>query len=375
MIIGLCFLVIFGIFIPPVNADPVDPYIRPLEGRVTTHSNEVIQSFPSYLTGMFHPGIVSNLEGNRYCQIESEVPDFHDCEEFSAEIEGIARRSHADEFTAKVNDPVTFQEKGLPVTVQDDGGTGIYTMRFGANPQKLENHKEVLEYLEKTVLQDAGFFNLDTEEILQSILKTHEHMVQKLPAAYGLLKGGEFRDQAMVITGERSGNSFNELSEIVLQRGGTQTDVRNLKKVIQKMNKYGSFEKAKLHFTKKELKSFGKLGHIPPAPEELAEEMSAFVEQMKELGPQVIDRTVDGVAAAAWVHQEIGRIHPFEDANGRVARSWMNTFLQLGGYEAVIFPNDDLYTEAVDDDQRRPGNFANYLSEIIGWNREQKNLD
>ncbi len=47
----------------------------------------------------------------------------------------------------------------------------------------------------------------------------------------------------------------------------------------------------------------------------------SLIDEIQQLGILVRDREIDPIVTAARVHEEIGRIHPFLDANGRFARA------------------------------------------------------
>jgi Fic family protein len=95
--------------------------------------------------------------------------------------------------------------------------------------------------------------------------------------------------------------------------------------------------------------------------DDFAVKFKAFAEQ--DLHP---------VALAAWVHCELGRIHPFVDGNGRLSRLLLNAILVRGGYEPVIFFNDDAYSLAVNEDESSPGAFATYLAKLIRQQNDEK---
>lgn len=69
-------------------------------------------------------------------------------------------------------------------------------------------------------------------------------------------------------------------------------------------------------------------------------------------------------AVAAFVHMELVNIHGFDDANGRLARDFMNAELKRGGYLPIVILDDAAYTQAIREDQKNPGAFADYLASI-----------
>ncbi len=69
----------------------------------------------------------------------------------------------------------------------------------------------------------------------------------------------------------------------------------------------------------------------------------------RDLTARLRQKDIDYIDLAAWVHTEIIRIKPYDDANGRLARILMNTILRLGHHPIVIFDNTDDYLQAVHD--------------------------
>lgn len=70
------------------------------------------------------------------------------------------------------------------------------------------------------------------------------------------------------------------------------------------------------------------------------------------------------VVLAAWAHQELIKLHPLEDGNGRLARIFMNAILKFFDIDPIVFLDDDEYVDAIKKDIKTPGVFANYLIEV-----------
>lgn len=72
--------------------------------------------------------------------------------------------------------------------------------------------------------------------------------------------------------------------------------------------------------------------HVPPQPYLIEPQMELFMatfKQKEELGEHPI-------LIAAYLHDELVRIHPFIDGNGRTSRLLMNLYLMRSGYLPVI---------------------------------------
>nr|NGX47938.1 hypothetical protein [Chlamydiota bacterium] len=339
-----------------------------LQGRV---ENNTITKFPPWYDRVFHAEFVSNVRGNRYCKIDTDFPRLSDCEWFSEYVEENFAEQAPQTYEDLLASTKTESEKGAFVQVTD-ANTGIFQINFGTNPQKLENHKMVLRYLEKNFLQNPQFFDQSPEAIVEEIKKTHKMIVEGLPDPKEQLTPGKFRTGFSFVTEDRDDETVETVYAIMRKNGAKNRDIQTIDQIRNKMRKHGNAVYEVLTFQEKKALKF--LGYLPPAPEKIETKMLNFATKFKRIGDGVRKGTKDAVEAAAWVHQQLGNIHPFGDANGRVARPWMNAVLQLGGYKAIVFPDDDAYTVAVSKDQRKKGKFVDFLREVIDWNNEQPEL-
>ena len=105
--------------------------------------------------------------------------------------------------------------------------------------------------------------------------------------------------------------------------------------------------------------------HTPPPPFMLSEEMEHFMNDFKH-------RETEGqhpVLLAAYLHDELVRIHPFIDGNGRTSRLLMNLYLLRSGYLIVSIKGDHddrlRYYTALEEShtQGRPEAFQHLVAE------------
>jgi|GEM_PF-3272703 len=348
----------------------VAPYAAALSDRVQPDADGVIGEFPDWLPKFHYNGLVATPDGTRYCKFRDFVPSSELCDVASEKIEQ----------QVSIQDPALYAKlKSSPEQKREEGGFAQLPdgnlFRYLANPQKIKNQRAVLNYLEETILKDPmEFFGRSEEDILNVIHKTHELFCKKIQNPNMELRPGQYRNEISLVS-ENKGDqgTFEEFKRILLKKGGTKRDEWHLKKILKKMSKY-PIREALAQFTKAEMKVFRKIAFIPTLPEHIPEKMRNFVQRFKEIGPQVVRGELDGLAAAAWFHQEFGKIHPYNDYNGHSARGYGNVLMQLGGYHAVVFPDDDVYSAAVEEDQGYPGQFARHLEDVIAWNRRQREL-
>lgn len=71
--------------------------------------------------------------------------------------------------------------------------------------------------------------------------------------------------------------------------------------------------------------------HIPPQPYLIGELMEKFIYRFKELETA----NTHPILTAAYLHDELVRIHPFVDGNGRTSRLLMNLYLLRKGFTLV----------------------------------------
>ncbi len=71
--------------------------------------------------------------------------------------------------------------------------------------------------------------------------------------------------------------------------------------------------------------------HMPPQPYLIEKQMEDFMIKFR----QMEEEKVHPVLIAAYLHDELVRIHPFIDGNGRTSRLLMNLYLLRNGYTLV----------------------------------------
>lgn len=71
--------------------------------------------------------------------------------------------------------------------------------------------------------------------------------------------------------------------------------------------------------------------HMPPRPYLIEKQMEDFMLRFR----QMEEEKVHPVLVAAYLHDELVRIHPFIDGNGRTSRLLMNLYLLRNGYVII----------------------------------------
>ncbi|MEG2527441.1 MAG: Fic family protein [Mucinivorans sp.] len=77
--------------------------------------------------------------------------------------------------------------------------------------------------------------------------------------------------------------------------------------------------------------------HTPPQPYLIEPQMEAFIVEYKRL----VSENTHPVVVAAYLHDELVKIHPFIDGNGRTSRLLMNLYLLSQGYTITALKGDN----------------------------------
>lgn len=78
--------------------------------------------------------------------------------------------------------------------------------------------------------------------------------------------------------------------------------------------------------------------HVPPQPYIIEKQIEDFISQYQEME----NNGIHPVRIAAFLHDELVRIHPFIDGNGRTSRLLMNLYLLRHGYAIISLKGDAL---------------------------------
>lgn len=77
--------------------------------------------------------------------------------------------------------------------------------------------------------------------------------------------------------------------------------------------------------------------HMPPQPYLIEKQMEDFILKFEKMEKD----SIHPVVIAAYLHDELVRIHPFIDGNGRTCRLLMNLYLLQYGYTLVTLKGDN----------------------------------
>jgi Fic family protein len=77
--------------------------------------------------------------------------------------------------------------------------------------------------------------------------------------------------------------------------------------------------------------------HLPPQPYLIQPQMENFIAEYQQL----VEENTHPVVVAAYLHNELVKIHPFIDGNGRTSRLLMNLYLLANGYTVALLKGDN----------------------------------
>ncbi|MEI8365581.1 MAG: Fic family protein [Parachlamydiaceae bacterium] len=343
------------------------PYVEAVE-QLTPSRDVAATEFPANMEAFMNNGLFLVGNGNRSCVINEDfgLADYPRCHTLT---DLVVKEIATDHMESQVYTDEAFRTKGFQVMVPAGAiAEKKIEVSLGLNPKNAANYRRVLQRVTTQVLQSPCFFNKEPVDILDFLKSLHKILLKGIPAnnliTDSRLYPGEYRRDEIVVFHDPNieGTDLESLVEHLRSKGATKKELKSFTKAFGKLAKLDPNTPLSEAMTDQEIKSLQEIWFLPPSPSKISTLMLKFVNQLKTF----IAQDIHPVALAAWAHCELGRIHPFTDGNGRMARILMNTLLIRGGYEPVIIPNDTLYTAALNADYMDdPGAFASYVAGLI----------
>ena len=315
--------------IPPQYEEPVVPHEYFARGFV--HPEQWIKK--------------SDEKTTHACKISTELKELRTCNLYADLIREQLKTMPS--VKREIDSPLVFHQRGYGFLVGDN------PISLGFNSQVRRNHEAALEIIEKEVLTE----DFPKKDIIGIIKKVHKELVKELRLpleGYPLIKGGTYRTKEVVVQPEGLTLKPEELLQLIVSRHG-HSAIPTFYSALEKVQRLGT--KA---LSTEERKIWDSIHYTPPNPEEIPMKMKVFANEYS----QKLLAQEHPFAVAAFVHMELVNIHSFDDANGRLARDFMNAELKRGGYLPIVILDDAAYTQAIIEDQKNPGAFADYLASI-----------
>lgn len=334
---------------PTLQTLPTPQALPTLQAQAALPESASLTQRTQILANHVHPGY--QIVGDGGCVMESTYLALLKTEnECRAELELMKEAIHAQGMESQVYSEEGFNSKGF--TIRDlDTNSGFIV---GLNPQIRSNYKASV-ILAKREMGKPDFFTRMTQDIIGVWKKIHQTMLGHMPEVHP----GAYRNDCVLVFHDDSlkGRTARQMHTDNLKAAGVSAkDIKFAWNASDNTDSYCNLSpRAKAIWSK--IASFA----IPP--EQVPPQMTEFVDKLT----QMVATHVDPVTIGATVHQEIVRIHPWYDGNGRFARLIMNHFLPT----PVIFPIDSEYQAAVIGDRMGLSSFENYLrTTAIPWSQK-----
>jgi fido (protein-threonine AMPylation protein) len=217
--------------------------------------------------------------------------------------------------------------------------------------QELENYRRALTLIEAQFLLKS-FICLTEIQFLVSIKLLHSVLQKDIVST-----AGQFRTQEAYIDKHRGKYAFHDDQFLEDLRKNEPTSVHLYQTVLLSLQTASSFEDAVKTWTPEQRVFFEKYVQTTPSARSIENQLIESWKQLKYMN--------DPLEQAAFIHLEISRIHPFEDANGRLARLVMNIILMQAGYAPFIALLNKEYTAQIQQGVRDRTVFVAYLKRCI----------
>lgn len=311
----------------------------------TPPAHSLLNKFEHYLAGFAHNGdwmVRAPGRSDIYaCGVTESLKGLDNCLYYGEYVRDTVAANPS--LSAEVSKQTKTLNKGF--VIEADG----MPIKLGINPKVRANYEKALRKIEDTVLIE-NFHKSDIEATLKNV---HKVMVEGLSHENGLpIRGGSYRNGALLVQPEDKGLSGDLLIDYVKEKHGEEG--------------YGLFTKAYEKFVStrstrdmdaQERAIWDSIFYTAPEASKLPALMKQFAAEYSEK----LKSNTPPFELAAWVHMQIVDLHPFIEFNGKLARTMMNAEIKRQGLTSVVFFDDKEYTEAINEEHRRPGAFADYL--------------
>lgn len=316
---------------------------------------------PKFLANYAKMGHVYTVDGSALCKYcDDVVPSQEFCEKVVAKLKQVFHET--GQLSQIESLPLSdIYGNGYPIQIEDRKGyihkSKCLTFRMRVHPNEKQNIVDALDFANSGI--QHVFSN---EESLESFL---------IDLNYRLTKGME--DKALNSKGYRE-RKVNVLRDNPNPLTESKESFRY--RVVQQIahllgaKKFEKFRNEK--FTSSELRevniALAGLVYIPPYPKDISHEMKRFIEG---LFVQLKESEKSPHEIASWAHTRYVQIHPHNDCNGKGARILFNMVLAYFGQQSLVFPSDEEYTLAVENELTKRGSFLQYVVEkVIPWNEK-----
>ncbi len=317
-----------------------------------------VLSFPSYVRHWPHPGVASSLRKR------SEFDDMN---------------TRANQYARQLMNQGNTQQEAGRLAYQKFCDKKLFTY---SRPEITEvygmdgiTYEEACDYVEKEVLPQslAKTRPRDIEKAIQEIHKRildPSHVNLQVPLGYYRPTGEMIVwKQFDKVNRDTPLSAFLE-DEKKKAKGTDQEKVferqikyeKEIEKAVKAGNTFSDILNKKL-VSKEAIQLLQEYVAVFPDSKNVPRLMKQFYENLSK---KLNENKEDVISIACWAHLEFVRIHPFTEANGRMARMLMNIILMQGGHQPIAFALDSPYTAALrKEDAGEAGAFERLIRRLV----------
>lgn len=232
------------------------------------------------------------------------------------------------------------QNVGREIVV--DGRTETY------DQNRYFNYQRAICYVRQHNLRE-----LSSQQLLKLIKETQILLAQNVEQEEAYILG-QYRKTYMIVDG--IGDPYQLVARIQsLYHGSVYKEFSDSYAAVQRDVTYLG------RLSKREKELWYQVAHIPCAPHEIEQQMATFTEQLEK---ELKDPTMNAIELASFVHMGFARIWAYQDANGRLARLFMNAILHMHQKPFITFPSEGDYFRVVHSSLYDHKFFSRYLQGI-----------
>ena len=274
---------------------------------------------------------------------EKEVTPRSLCE---SEVETVLKEHLPKEAAQLMNEKSRYQRGGILLT--STVGSWVVNM----NGKEKANYLTAIDVTERKMLRDPHFFTKPTDHVLAVFNEIYRTIMGYKPGN----PLAQYRQDCTFIPYNKTANiRFDETTQRsqFFQAGVSEQEIENAMapRVWKSVCDMPEHLKA----------IWRKIGTFTKDPKLIPTQLDSFVTQLK----QKIVNQEDPISVSSWAHGELTHIRPWSAGNGRLTRLVMNALLSLRNVTPVIFPNEEVYQQAIIMDNTWKGSFETFLRHIV----------
>jgi hypothetical protein len=254
-----------------------------------------------------------------------------------------------DETKAEIKTKAARGYLGCKVVIEDR--TGVY---FGMKLANFEYFKQAIDYLQEKFTVSENFWNQSDEESSKILFSAHCFLS-------GGISYARTKDWMIIPEEEVDGKKSYNLQKLAKENSLSEDDTV----ILKKLELFGRVP-SRNEYTQEEERVMNLIAFLPTKVSEILPSMQSFVRKLKS-GYSAMQKIgkMNYIKLAAIAHQSITKIQAFENNNDRFARVLVTALLMQGGYDPIVFHNENEYMEEVRKSGKDLKGFEKYLERCV----------